>query len=60
MGEKYYATSSTKMNEHSSRFYAILILRIEHSITMMIKTNVKNIKQTTDRVITFSDSYFYI
>ena len=57
MGEKYRATASTKMNEHSSRSHAILILRIEHSIKMMTKTKVKNVKQATDRIITSSDLY---
>ena len=57
MGEKNRATASTKMNEHSSRSHAILILRIEHSIKMMTKTKVKNVKQATDRIITCSDLY---
>ena len=57
MGEKYRATASTKMNEHSSRSHAILILRIERSIKMMTKTKVKNVKQATDRIITSSDLY---
>ena len=57
MGEKYRATASTKMNEHSSRSHAILIIRIEHSIKMMTKTKVKNVKQATDRIITSSDLY---
>ena len=57
MGEKYRATASTKMNEHSSRSHAILILRIERSIKMMTKTKVKNVKQATDRIITTSDLY---
>ena len=57
MGEKNRATASTKMNEHSSRSHAILILRIERSIQMMTKTKVKNVKQATDRIITSSDLY---
>ena len=57
MGEKNRATASTKMNEHSSRSHAILILRIERSIQMMTKTKVKNVKQVTDRIITSSDLY---
>ena len=57
MGEKNRATASTKMNEHSSRSHAILILRIERSIKMMTKTKVKNVKQATDRIITSSDLY---
>ena len=57
MGEKNRATASTKMNEHSSRSHAILILRIERSIKMMTKTKVKNVKQATDRIITCSDLY---
>ena len=57
MGEKNRATASTKMNEHSSRSHAILILRIERSIKMMTKTKVKNVNQETDRIITSSDLY---
>ena len=57
MGEKNRATASTKMNEHSSRSHAILIIRIERSIKMMTKTKVKNVKQATDRIITSSDLY---
>ena len=57
MGEKNRATASTKMNEHSSRSHAILILRIERSIQMMTKTKVKNVKQATDRIIQTSDLY---
>ena len=57
MGEKNRATASTKMNEHSSRSHAILILRIERSIKMMTKTKVKNVKQATDRIITRSQLY---
>ena len=57
MGEKNRATGSTKMNEHSSRSHAILILRIERSIKVTTKAKVKNIKQTTDRIITCSHLY---
>ena len=37
MGEKNRATESTKMNAHSSRFHAILILRIERSLKLQPK-----------------------
>ena len=57
MGEKNRATESTKMNAHSSRSHAILILRIERSIKVSAKTKVKNIKQATDRIITKSHLY---
>ena len=57
MGEKNRATESTKMNAHSSRSHAILILRIERSIKVSVKTKVKNIKQATDRIITKSHLY---
>jgi hypothetical protein len=45
------------MNAHSSRSHAILIIRIERSIKVSTKTKVKNIKQTTDRIITCSHLY---
>ena len=57
MGEKNRATESTKMNAHSSRSHAILILRIERSIKVTAKTKVKNIKQASDRIITCSHLY---
>ena len=57
MGEKNRATESTKMNAHSSRSHAILILRIERSIKVATKTKVKNIKQASDRIITSSHLY---
>ena len=57
MGEKNRATESTKMNAHSSRSHAILILRIERSIKVTAKTKVKNIKQASDRIITSSHLY---
>ena len=57
MGEKNRATESTKMNAHSSRSHAILILRIERSIKVTTKTKVKNIKQASDRIITCSHLY---
>ena len=57
MGEKNLATESTKMNAHSSRSHAILILRIERSIKVTTKTKVKNIKQASDRIITCSHLY---
>ena len=57
-GEINRNTESTRMNAHSSRSHAILILRIENSIKVTDKTKVKNIKQTTDRIITCS--YLYL
>ena len=57
MGERNRATESTRMNAHSSRSHAILIIRIERSIKVSTKTKVKNIKQTTDRIITCSHLY---
>ena len=57
-GERNRNTESTKMNAHSSRSHAILILRIENSIKVNVKTKVKNIKEATDRIITCS--YLYL
>ena len=57
LGEKNRNTECTKMNAHSSRSHAILILRIENSIKVNIKTKVTNIKETTDRIITSSFLY---
>ena len=57
-GEINRNTESTKMNAHSSRSHAILILRIENSIKVTDKTKVKNLKVTTDRIITCS--YLYL
>ena len=57
-GEINRNTESTKMNVHSSRSHAILILRIENSIKVTNKTKVKNIKESTDRIITCS--YLYL
>ena len=57
-GEKNRNTESTKMNAHSSRSHAILILRIENSIKVIKKEKVKNIKETADRIITCS--YLYL
>jgi len=57
MGERNRATESTRMNAHSSRSHAILIIRIERSIQVATKTKVKNIKQATDRIITCSHLY---
>ena len=57
MGERNRATESTRMNAHSSRSHAILIIRIERSIQVSTKTKVKNIKQATDRIITCSHLY---
>ena len=57
-GEINRNTESTRMNAHSSRSHAILILRIENSIKVTDKTKGKNIKQTTDRIITCS--YLYL
>ena len=56
-GEINRNTESTKMNAHSSRSHAILILRIENSIKVTDKTKVKNIKQETDRLLTSSCLY---
>jgi len=50
-------TAQTIMNKTSSRSHAILILRIENSIKVNIKTKVTNIKETTDRIITSSFLY---
>ena len=57
VGEKNRATESTRMNAHSSRSHAILIVRVERSIKVATKTKVKNIKQTSDRIITCSKLY---
>ena len=57
-GEINRNTESTKMNAHSSRSHAILILRIENSIKVTDKTKVKTLKQETDRIIT--RSYLYL
>ena len=57
-GEINRNTESTKMNAHSSRSHAILILRIENSIKVIKKEKVKNIKETADRIITCS--YLYL
>ena len=57
-GEINRNTESTKMNAHSSRSHALLILRIENSIKVTDKTKVKNLKVTTDRIITCS--YLYL
>ena len=57
VGEKNRATESTKMNAHSSRSHAILIVRVERSIKVSTKTKVKNIRQASDRIITCSKLY---
>ena len=57
LGEKNRATESTRMNAHSSRSHAILILKIERSIKVMTKVKVKNIKQASDRLLTHSKLY---
>ncbi len=58
MGEVNRNTESTKMNAHSSRSHAILILRIENSIKVTDKTKVNILKVSTDRIIT--RSYLYL
>ena len=57
LGEKNRATESTRMNAHSSRSHAILILKVERSIKVMTKVKVKNIKQASDRLLTHSKLY---
>ena len=52
-GELNRNTESTKMNEHSSRSHAILILKIEKSIKIIHPKNLSNIKKT-DRLLTCS------
>ena len=52
-GELNRNTESTKMNEHSSRSHAILILKIEKSIKIIYPKNLSNIKKT-DRLLTCS------
>ena len=52
-GELNRNTESTKMNEHSSRSHAILILKIEKSIKIINPKNLSNIKKT-DRLLTCS------
>ena len=58
LGEVNRNTESTKMNAHSSRSHAILILRIENSIKVTDKTKVNILKVSTDRIIT--RSYLYL
>ena len=57
VGERNRATESTRMNAHSSRSHAILIVRVERSLKVQTKTKVKNIKQASDRIITCSKLY---
>ena len=52
-GELNRNTESTKMNMHSSRSHAILILKIEKSMKITNPKNIKNIKNT-DRLLTCS------
>ena len=52
-GELNRNTESTKMNMHSSRSHAILILKIEKSMKITNSKNIKNIKNT-DRLLTCS------
>ena len=52
-GELNRNTESTKMNEHSSRSHAILILKIEKSMKIINPKNLSNIKKT-DRLLTCS------
>ena len=52
-GELNRNTESTKMNMHSSRSHAILILKIEKSMKIINPKNIKNIK-STDRLLTCS------
>ena len=52
-GELNRTTESTKMNLHSSRSHAILILKIEKSIKITNPKNLKNLKNT-DRLLTCS------
>ena len=57
LGERNRTTESTRMNAHSSRSHAILIVKIERSLKVATKTKVKNIKQESDRIITSSKLY---
>ena len=52
-GELSRNTECTKMNAHSSRSHAILIMKIEKSIKISNPKNIKNIKNT-DRLLTCS------
>ena len=52
-GELNRNTESTKMNLHSSRSHAILILKIEKSMKIINPKNLKNIKNS-DRLLTCS------
>ena len=52
-GELHRNTECTKMNAHSSRSHAILIIKIEKSIKITNPKNIKNIKNT-DRLLTCS------
>ena len=52
-GELNRNTECTKMNAHSSRSHAILIMKIEKSIKITNPKNIKNIKNT-DRLLTCS------
>ena len=52
-GELNRNTESTRMNLHSSRSHAILILKIEKSMKIINPKNIKNIKNT-DRLLTCS------
>ena len=52
-GEINRNTECTRMNAHSSRSHAILIMKIEKSIKITNPKNIKNIKNT-DRLLTCS------
>ena len=57
MGERNRVTESTKMNAHSSRSHAILIIRIEKSIKVSETNKITNISKNIERIITKSHLY---
>ena len=57
MGERNRVTESTKMNAHSSRSHAILIIRIEKSIKVSETNKITNISKNVERIITKSHLY---
>ena len=57
MGERNRVTESTKMNAHSSRSHAILIIKIEKSIKVSETNKITNISKNIERIITKSHLY---
>ncbi len=57
LGERNRVTESTKMNAHSSRSHAILIIKIEKSIKVSETNKITNISKNIERIITRSHLY---